>query len=166
MAGKILEIIEKTISPEEKDEKIRDNFIQLGKQQYLQGAQLLVDTVNTVSQSVTATSYTELSQFKAGVVSSGGVLIISANLRIETNNNTASVGIFIDDSSEAVEQMAVGYSAVAGAQSMRIEKAVKLGEGQHVIRLKGKVNGGTGVFGGTGSDTSKGSFQVLEILGG
>lgn len=165
MAGKILEIIEKTLSPEEAQEKTRDNFIQLGKQQYLQGAQLLVDSTVTVSQAVTATSYTELSSFKAGVVSSGGMLEVSASIVVRASGLTTVCGLFVDD--ETNPRYEVTYGPTSDDRiSMALNFKLKLGEGQHVLRLKAYVNTGTATYSETGAGIGKSYMQVTEILGG
>lgn len=166
MAGKILEVIAKTLTPEEKDQMIQDNFQSLGKQQYLIGAQILVDLLISVQQVVSATSYTDLTQFKAGVVSSGGMLEVNANIVMYADNVTAVYGLFVDAETVPREEVTFGPSVAARA-SISLRKSIKLGEGQHVIKLKAKVNGASAIFAETASSTiGKSSFQITEILGG
>lgn len=135
---------------------LKKNFDTLEKGVNRLGNNLLVSKQISSTQATGSATYVSLTEFAKGIVSSGGVCMISASINILSTaaNFITTVGLFIDGKE---------YENVSGAgtQSLGLRGFVTLASGSHRVEFKFKNDGGTSTLNGTAGSIS--SLYIMEF---
>lgn len=148
----ILDIIDTNASPEEQMDSIRKNFTMVSKAGLKSGNYLLESKSSKVSQSITSTTRTALTEFQFSIQSSGGMVSILANFvaAVADKNRVGYITMEIDDvvvSSGQLGNTFVG-DAGNGAQYGTIALCYisNIITGKHTVKFYGYLNTGGSTF--------------------
>ncbi len=154
----MLGMLNENMSQEQTSAMMRDNTLKTSQALNFAGVSVLKTIKSRIAQSVSSTSYVNLSEFQAGVNTNGGLIVFMLETYLKFDGN-GNIDFRLDVDDVPVKEITgIGFSANSVFNSP-FTWILVLPSGSHTFKMKAKVNAGTQIVGATTSDST---LYILE----
>ncbi len=152
----MLGMLNELMGQEATNAMLRDNTRKTGQALNFAGVSILTSKVSSVLQTVSATSYTPLTEYQFGFTSNGGLVIALGSIYVGVGNNTITIQGNLDGEQKILH--VVGSPSTVNSH-IPFVWSMQLPSGSHTFKFNAKVDGGAVEV---GKSTSISTFYILE----